>query len=413
MLYDNAQLIQLYLDAHLASGEERYARVVRDIVRYVVRDMTHPEGGFYSAEDADSEGQEGKFYCWTLAELTTLLSPEELKVATRHFGVTEAGNFEDHSHPDPLKQLNVLSLADTNLTAAEATRIGEVKAKLFQARSRRVRPHLDDKILATWNGLMLGAVARASAVLGDADYLKAAEKNLAFVRARLWDDKTRTLYSRWRDGERTTVQLQEAYAFMLSGVLDLYEATLRPEHLQFAIDLANSMLARFYDATAGGFWQSEAGSKDLIVRIKEDYDGAEPSGNSVAILALLRLSALTEQKAFGEAARKSLALFSDRMEQVPQAVPYMLMGLSFSLEEPRRLVITGGADTPEGLSLLRAAHGVFQPHKVVLSTEGPVEPFARTLPAMDNQPTAYVCTGNACLPPTHDPAKVKELLTRR
>jgi uncharacterized protein YyaL (SSP411 family) len=198
MLYDNAQLLGLYLDAYLVSGEPRYAEVARDIIRYVLRDMTHPEGGFYSAEDADSEGKEGKFYCWTLEEMTALLTPEELKVAVAVFGVTEKGNFEDHSDPQPLKNQNVLSLVDPKLGAQQAAVLDSAKTKLFAARARRVRPHLDDKVLASWNGLMLGALARAGVVLGDDTYLKAAGRNLAFLQGKLWDAKTKTLYHRRR-----------------------------------------------------------------------------------------------------------------------------------------------------------------------------------------------------------------------
>jgi hypothetical protein len=410
MLYDNAQLLALYLDCHLVSGEQGYAEVARDILRYVLRDMTHPDGGFYSAEDADSEGKEGKFYCWTRAELATLLAPDEFKVAARVYGVTAEGNFVDHSDPNPLLNQNVLSLVDTNLTAREEGWLKSAKEKLFRERSKRMRPHLDDKILASWNGLMLGSLARAAAVLGDDAYRAAAEKNLAFLRSQLWDAATRTLYHRWRDGARDTAQLLEAYAFLLSGVLDLYQTTLDAKHLQFAIELAESMLAKFYDPADGGFWQSTAEASDLILRVKEDYDGAEPSGNSVAILALLKLGAITERKAFRDAAEKSLRLFSERLQRMPQAVPYMLLALDFSLEEPRRVVLAGDAGSPSGRALLRAAHSVYQPNKVVLSTTGPVEPFAKTLSAKDGTPTVYLCTGAACQPPTHDPEKVRQLL---
>jgi hypothetical protein len=410
MLYDNAQLTTLYLDAYLVSGEEGYAEVARDIIRYALRDMTHSEGGFYSAEDADSEGKEGKFYCWTRAEMAGLLTPEELSVAVRVFGVTEQGNFVDHSDPEPLPNQNVLSVADTNISQADEMLLASAKKKLFAARSKRVRPHLDDKVLSSWNGLMLGALARAYAVLGDAEYLKAARRNAAFIQAKLWDAPTKTLYHRWRDGQRDAVQLLDAYAYQLAGVLELYQTTLETAYLEFAIALAETLLAKFYDRDEGGFWQSPAGASDLILRVKEDYDGAEPSGNSVAILALLKLGAITDRKEFREAAEKSLRLFSERLRKTPQAVPYMLLGLDFSMEEPRRVVIAGDATTPGGTALLRAGHAVYQPNRVVLSTTGPVEPFAKTLPAKDGRATVYLCTGTACQPPTHDPAKVKEML---
>ena len=411
MLYDNAQLVQLYLDACLISpnGPGPYAAVVRDILAYILRDMTHPDGGFYSAEDADSEGHEGKFYCWTRDELEKLLTAEEFKVAVRYFGVTEAGNFIDHSHPQPLLNQNVLSIVAPDFGESEKPLLASAKAKMFAARSRRVRPHLDDKVLASWNGLMLGAFARAYAVLGDEPYRAAAEKNLAFLQAKLWDAKTSTLYHRWRDGERDHAQLVEAYSFLLSGVLDLYEATLEPKHLDFALALAEAMLARFYDAENGGFWQSAAGAKDLILRVKEDYDGAQPSGNSVAIMDLLRLGQITGRKDFTQAAEKSLRLFANRLEELPQAVPFMLQAVDFWLDEPRRAVIAGAPDSADARALLHAVHSVYQPNKVVLGNAGPVEPFARTLPVKEG-PVVYVCTGTACKPPTSDPEKIRKLV---
>ncbi|MBI2925989.1 MAG: thioredoxin domain-containing protein [Verrucomicrobia bacterium] len=409
MLYDNAQLIHLYLDAHLMSGEARFANVARDIIRYVLRDMTHPDGGFYSAEDADSEGKEGKFYCWTRDEIEKLLTAEEVKVAVRHFGVTAQGNFVDHSDPNPLPNQNVLSIADPKLTAEEQVLLDAAKQKMFAARAKRVRPHLDDKVLASWNGMMLGAIARASAVLADDSYRAAGEKNLAFLQAKLWDAPTKTLFHRWRDGARDTVQLLDAYANLLAGVIDLYEATLDARHLEFALALAETMLAKFYDKEQGGFWQSPAGATDLILRVKDDYDGAEPSGNSVATLALLRLGAITDRKDFRQAAEKTLRLFADRLQRLPQAVPHLLCALDFWLEEPRRVVIAGDAASPQARALLRAAHSVYQPNKVVLSNSGPVEPFAKTLPAKDG-PVVYLCTGTACQPPTQDVLKVKQLL---
>ena len=412
MLYDNAQLAQLYLDAFLVSGETRYAAVARDILDYALRDMTHPDGGFYSAEDADSEGHEGKFYCWTRAELAKLLTPEEFQVAVRYFGITEQGNFVDHSHPQPLPDQNVLSIADPALKGPEQALLASAKTKMSAARAQRVRPQRDDKVLASWNGLMLGAMARAGAVLDEDAYRAAAAKNLAFLKARLWDARTKTLYHRWRDGERDGVQLLEGYAFLLAGVIELYETTLLAEHLDFAIALAETMLARFYDTENGGFWQSIADAKDLILRVKEDYDGAEPSGNSVAILSLLKLGKITDRNVFTQAAGQSLRLFAHRLQQVPQAVPYMLQALDFSLDEPWRAVVAGDPGSPDTRALLRAVHSVCQPNKVVLGNTGPVESFAQTLPAREG-PVVYLCSGTACQPPTADLARMKELLTAK
>jgi uncharacterized protein YyaL (SSP411 family) len=410
MLYDNAQLVNLYLDAYLASGEKQHEETVRDIIRYSLRDMTNPDGGFYSAEDADSEGKEGKFYCWTRAELTKLLTPEEFNVAVRYFGVTEQGNFVDHSDPDPLPNQNILHIAEPELGAGDEKLLNSAKVKMMTARSKRVRPHLDDKVLASWNGLMLGAMARAYAVLGDETYRIAAEKNLRFLQSRLWDAKSKTLYHRWRDGERDTVQLQQAYAYLLSGVVDLYEATLEPAHLDFAIVLTDIMIAKFYDAEAGGFWQSTEAA-DLILRVKEDYDGAEPSGNSVATLALLKLGVIAGRADFRDAAQKTLKLFAGRLQNFPQAVPHMLLALDFSSEEPKRVVIAGDPAKPETKALIHAAQSVYQSNKVVLGNAGAVEEFAKTLPAKDGA-VVYLCTGTACQAPTSEAAKVKAMLAR-
>ncbi len=429
MLYDNAQLAQLYLEAFLVSGDTRHAEVVRDILDYVLRDMTHPGGGYFSAEDADSEGHEGKFYCWTHDELAKLLSPEEFIVAANHFGITKEGNFVDHSHPAPLAGQNVLSLANPDVPTADQSLLAAAKKKMCEARTKRIRPHLDDKILASWNGLMLGAFARASAVFGDETYRAAAEKNLAFIQEKLWQltqsggasvpasrlvsslapPNTGTLFHRWRDGERDAVQLLEGYAFLLDGVIHLYEATLEPRHLDFAVELAEAMIAKFYDPANGGFWQSPADMTDLILRVKDDYDGAEPSGNSVATLALLKLASITGREDFRQPAEATLQLFAQRLQNQPAGLAFMLHALDFWLDEPRRVVIAGDTNSVNFHELLCAAHSVYQPNKIVLGNAGAVEPFAKTL-VTKSEATAFVCTGTACQPPTDDAEALKKSL---
>lgn len=409
MLYDNAQLAQLYLDAFLAGRDKRHAITAHDILDYVLHDLTHPGGGFYSAEDADSEGHEGKFYCWTHDELARLLAPEEFNVAAKYFGITKEGNFVDHSHPQPLRGQNVLHVGAPNHSAADQALLISARAKMAAMRAGRIRPHLDDKILASWNGLMLGAMARASAVLGEPKYRVAAEKNLSFLREKLWDEKSKTLFHRWRDGESDQVQLLEGYAFLLDGVIQLYEATLEPRHLDFACELAGAMIAKFYDPVDGGFWQSPAGTNDLILRLKDDYDGAEPSGNSVAVLALLKLAAITGRMNFRQAAEATLQLFASRLQKQPAALAFMLQALDFWLDEPRRVVIAGEPNSEKAKELLRAAHGIYQPHKIILGNIGPVEPFAKTL-VPKGDAAAFICMGDSCQPPTIEATKVRELL---
>jgi len=412
MLYDQAQLVQLYLDAHVVSGEARYADVAREVVRYVLRDMTHPEGGFYSAEDADSEGKEGKFYCWTHEELSKLLTVEEFNVATRYFGVTKAGNFVDHSDPEPLPHQNVLSIAAPKLQEADRPVLAAAKAKMLAERAKRVRPHLDDKVLASWNGMMLGAIARAAAVLKEDEFREAAERNLAFLRSKLWEAPTKTLCHRWREGQRDDVQLLDAYANLLAGVVELYETTVDPRHLQFAVELAESTIKRFYDPENGGFWQTTSDTPHLLLRNKEDYDGAEPSGNSVAALAFLKLAAICGRKDWREAAEKTIRLFAQRLHQVPQAVPHLLLALDFVLQEPKRVVLVGDFTCGSTASLLRATQSVFEPHKVVLGNAGPVEAFANTLPVNEEFTRAFCCTGTECQSPTRDREFVAEFLRK-
>ena len=410
MLYDQAQLVNLYLDTYLATGEPSLAKVVRNTIGYVSRDLKHPDGGFFSAEDADSEGKEGKFYCWNQAEFQSLLTTEECAVVTRYYGITEKGNFLDHSDPEPLLGQNVLSVVDSNLSDTERACLESAQEKLLQARAHRVRPHRDDKILTSWNGMMLGAVARASVLLDAPEFREMAEQNLAFLQHHLWDPASQSLFSRWCEGERDQVQLLDAYANLLQGVIDLYEATVDPRHLEFAVSLAEAMVARFYDAESGGFWQTLADAPHLLLRHKEDYDGAEPSGNSVATLALLRLAAICGRPDWREAAEKSIRLMAQRLHQFPQSVPHLLLALDFAIQEPRRVVLAGDFSCGSTHALLVAAHGVFQPHRVILGNSGPVDPFARGLPVHEEFTQAFCCSGTACQAPTRDREQVHHFL---
>ncbi len=411
MLYDNAQLAQLYLDVFVATNDPNHAHIVRTTLDYVANDMTLPEGGFCSAEDADSEGQEGKFYCWTLTELQQLLAPDELKLVTRRFGITAQGNFIDHSHPNPLPELNVLSLVDQTLSPQENDSVLQsALEKMRRARSQRTRPLRDDKVLSSWNGLMLGAFARAGIILDQPQYIQIARKNLAFLQEHLWDDSTKTLYHRWREGQRDNVQLLYAYAALLSGTIDLYQATLDPQCLRFAVDLADALIHRFADKTNGGFFQSPP-DDHLILHIKDEYDGAEPSGNSLATLSLLLLGAITQNRDYTLAAEASLNCFSSLLRQRPHGMPTLLQALHLSLQDIHRVVLVNPApnSTPNH-EMLRAFHLANQYSKVVLSQHGPVDPFTQTLKPMNNKPTAYVCIGTTCRPPACSPDELQQLL---
>ncbi len=410
MLYDNAQLAQLYLDAYLASGDSIHRDTATSILEYVLRDMTDSGGGFYSAEDADSEGKEGKFYCWTLDEVTRLLDEKSAAVAIRYFGITKEGNFVDHSDPHPLPGQNVLHVAGPELSSAESALLPKIKQVLLEAREKRIRPQRDDKILTAWNGLMLGALARASIVLQQPKYLRAARANAGFVRKNLWDASKKALFHRWREGDRQDTQILESYSFYLAGMLDLYQATLAQEDLQFSVELADSLIERFYDREQGGFWQTPLDTAHVLFRCKEAYDGAEPAGNSVAVLSLLRLHVITGRPEYREAAGKTLELFSDRLQRLPHAVPHLLQGLMMYVDEPLRVVIVPGLEGGDCGSLLQVAHAHLGHEVVVMGNQGPVEATAPGLKPAAAQPAAYVCTGTSCLPPVHDAESLKRLL---
>ena len=257
---------------------------------------------------------------------------------------------------------------------------------------------------------MLGALSRAAVILNDPAALQAARKNFLFTRDKMWEPGTKILHHRWRDGERDDAVLLSAYAYNQHGSIALYEATLDPAVLEYCVALAEGMIQHLYDPKAGGFYTSGV-RKDLLFRAKDDYDGAEPAGNSVALYALLRLAAITERKDFRQAAEKTLIFHSERLKEMPHAVPLMTEALAWFHREPFRVVITGDAATPQAQTLLRAAHSIYQPHRVILGTTGPVEPFALTLKPGKDGPTANVCTGTECRLPTSDPAKVKKNLT--
>ncbi|MEM6910221.1 MAG: thioredoxin domain-containing protein [Verrucomicrobiota bacterium] len=415
MLYDNAQLVHLYLDLWGLTGEESFAQTARDTLDYLLRDMTHAQGGFFSAEDADSEGKEGKFYTWTLAEIAELLGDDQLlDLATRHYGLTPSGNFLDHSDPQPLLNQNVLhqAIPFRQLTPDEQETLPQIRAQLLEARSQRIRPGLDDKILTSWNGLMLGACARAGLLLQEERYAQAARENLAFLRKALWDSRSKRLSHRWHEGHRDRAQLLEDYAFLLEGLLWHYQSTLEAGTLAWAIEISESMIARFHDPKAGGFFQAPE-QEDLFVRMKPDWDGATPAENSVALRSLLRLAEITGQNRYRELAENTLAYFADTLERSPHALPSMLLGLSEMQTGFTRIVLVGDPQASQTRALLRASLAAPGPARLVLGTEGPVDPFTATLAHQATRPTAFVCQGRQCLLPTSDPAQLAQNLSQR
>jgi hypothetical protein len=404
MLYDNGLLARAYLHGWQVLGHERYRRVCEETLDWLLREMRGPEGGFYSALDADSEGEEGKFYVWTPDEIRAVLDaipaaerpdPDEILA---YFGVTEAGNFEGR---------NILHLAD-GATAPAPEGLDAARSALLAVRAERVWPGLDDKRLCSWNALTITALAEAGAVLGREDYLEAAGACAEFVLGTMRDDEDRLLRT-YKDGRAHLNAYLEDHAFTVEALLGLYEATFDPRWFAAARELAETMIERFGDPERGGFFSTSADHETLIARRKEVGDHPIPAGQSAAALGLVRLAALSGEAAFAERARGVLALFGEPAFSHPDSFAHFLRALDFDLAATREVAVVGGDLGP----LLAVVRSAFRPNVVVAAgPAGAVEPpllDART--EVGGEPAAYVCEGFACRLPVTDPAALERELT--
>jgi len=409
MLYTNALLVRTYLEAYQVTGSPDYQRVVRETCDYVLRDMTDPAGGFYSAEDSDSAGGEGQFYLWTPQELEAALGRDAAALFAAAYDVTAAGNFEGgRSILHRVADDTALAARFKLTPAAVAQRLATAQAKLLAVRSERERPRRDDKVLTAWNGLMIGALAQADQVLKEPRYRAAAVRAADFLLAHLRRDGH--LLRRWRAGEAGIPAVLTDYAFLVDGLLDLYEATFDLRWLTTARELGLEMVDRFADP-AGGFFDTDGRDPTLLLRTKESYDGAIPTGNAVACLDLLRLAEYFADAGLRDRADQALRTFHTAMTQAPRTVPQMLRALDFRLGAVKEVVIAGPADDPRTLSLLDTARQTFLPARVIALTSGK-DAIAKTIPwaagriAIDDRPTAYVCENHMCLLPARDVASL-------
>jgi uncharacterized protein YyaL (SSP411 family) len=420
MLYDQAQLVSALLEAHLVSGDLFFADVALDVLDYVERDLRSPEGGFYSAEDADSapdpahpeHKEEGAFYLWERAEIEALLGAPATELVCLHFGVSERGN----TISDPQGEFgsrNVLYravpieavAAQLGMPPEDARRaIDDARARLLEGRALRPRPHLDDKVIVSWNGLMISAAARAYQIVGRAQDLAAAQGAASFIRDRLWDAATHTLLRRFRDGESRFAAQLDDHAFLIQGLLDLYEADFDVAWLEWAEGLAETMLDRFGGADGGALYDNPP-DPSVLLRTRELYDGAEPSGNSVAALGLLRLSWFLDRSEWRERAAGMVAAAGPFLERAPHAIPQMLQTLDFVLAEPVQVVIGGARGSDEAARMLETVRGRFMPHRVVIGAFGDAGqarlarrlPFLEAVkPAPGARAIAQVCRHYAC-----------------
>jgi uncharacterized protein len=425
MLYDQALLSLAYTEAYQATGNENYRKTACEIFNYVMRDMKSLKGGFYAAEDADTEGEEGKYYLWRHDEIEELMGPSEAELVTRAFHVEKAGNYVDQ--PAGRKTgLNILHLKEPASESAANSGITEeslrqrmaaARMKLFATRERRVRPYKDDKILTDWNGLMIAALARGAQVFGDKVYLKAAQNAVAFILKKMRDLDGR-LFHRYRDGESGIVASLDDYAFLIWGLIECYEASFDIKYLQTALNLQKDLDKHFWDEENGGYYFTPDDGENLIMRQKENYDGAIPSGNSVAMLNLVRLSRLTGNHDLEEHAAALSRAFAVPVQQTPAGHTQFMIALGF-LENPSyEIVIVGKAGADDTGAMLSALRHNFVPNMVVLfrpasEDSGDVDnisPFARDLNLLHGKATAYVCTNFTCHSPTTDVNEMLRLL---
>ncbi len=428
MLYDQAMLAMVYSEAYQATGKKDYAGTVREILTYILRDMTDPGGGFYSAEDADSEGEEGKFYVWNQDEIRKALDKTEAELVMRVFNVRPDGNFREEA-TGKITGTNILHsgkplgqiAADLNMKESELREhLETARRKLFHIREQRIHPHKDDKILTDWNGLMIAALAKAAQALDEPDYATAASNAADFILSNMRDRDGRLLH-RFREGAAGLPAHVDDYAFFIWGLIELYEATFDVRWLRTALELNGDFVARFWDEKSGGFYFTAKDRRDLPVRKKEIYDGATPSGNSVATLNLLRLGRMTGATDPEGKAEEIGRRFSGDVGRLPSAFTMLLSAFEFSLGPSHEVVIAGrtrGEDTTLMLKHLRRG---FFPNKVVLfRPEDQNDPeiakiadFTKFQKMIRGKATAYVCRNYSCEFPTTDPNKMIELLSNK
>jgi len=418
MLYDQALLSKVYIEAYQITNKERYAHVAREIFDYVLRDMTDPAGGFYSAEDADSEGREGTFYLWDPEQTASVLDKEQARIFNACYGVTNEGNFEDGKTilniTTSMEQLEKEFQKDQ---AAIGNILKTAGARLFKERAKRIRPHRDEKIITAWNGLMISSLAYGGAVLGQEKYIEAARRSAEFILSTL--RKHRRLMRYYRDGQVVEKAFLDDYAFTAMAMLDLYEATFDVKWLIEAKSLSNRMIELFADTEKGGFFLAGKDGDKLIARTKPGSDGAIPSGNSVAALVLLKLGRLSMDQHFTELAGGVLETFSQQLEQSPAYSSAMLRALDFRLGPAQEIIIAGDADTPDVKQMLKLIHNTFLPNAVVLLHEPDKEdsvlydavPFIKNQTAIDGKATAYVCENYACKKPVNNIGEFESLIT--
>jgi uncharacterized protein YyaL (SSP411 family) len=409
MLYDNALLAGAYLDAYLVTGEASYARVLRETLNYIIRDMTDPAGGFYSTEDADSEGHEGLFYTWTPQEIEAVLGKDRGATFARVYDVSDVGNFEGRNIlnlPKTLEQCAAILHREPHDLAAE---LAESREKLFAAREKRVRPGRDDKIIVAWNGLMIDAMARAGAALNEPEYVLTASEAASFILSRMRRDDGRLLHTARHGAAKLDAYLDD-YASLANGLVSLYEANFNERSIDEAVGLMDVVLAHFADADGGGFFYTADDHEQLITRTKELTDSSTPSGNGLAATALMRLGKLLGRDDYLDAAEKSLAAAVPIMQRAPMAAGQLLLALDIHLGPAHEVLLVGDMARDDSKSAVAAIHRHYLPRSVRAARDSKSADASGAQSAnldkaflgkqsADGQPVLYICQNYTCQAP--------------
>jgi len=414
MLYDNALLSRVYLLAYQATGQPSFRRIAEETIDYVLREMTGPEGGFYATQDADSEGEEGKFYLWTPEEIESLLGPEDARVVMRYFGVRPGGNFEGksilHVPHDPRAVAAEFGLDPHKLERI----VAHARRTLYEARARRVWPGRDEKVITSWNGLMLRSLAEAASTLHRADYAVAATRNAEFLRSTVARDGHLLHIS--MHGRAKIEGLLEDYAYLINGLVSLYEATFEARWIAWAHELAETMVTEFSDPEQGDFFDTGERGESLVARPKGLFDSATPSGNGAAAEALLRLSLLLGEATYWQRATAILERYARLASEHPVGLGQFLLAIDFALGQPFEVALVGEPSTPDTQALLRVLREPYQPYKVVALRRPDDEQAAEIVPLLahrtmvDHRATVYVCRNFACQRPITEPEALAEQL---
>ncbi len=420
MLYDQAMIVLSYTETYQATKNVNYKKTSEEIISYVLRDMTHTEGGFFSAEDADSEGVEGKFYTWTKEEISTILDKEDAELYMKTYNFVEKGNFLEEATRE-VTGVNIPFLQQSfekdlsNISKNKNKRLEQIRTILFNVREKRIHPLKDDKILTDWNGLMIAALAKSARIFHNEDYLAAAEKSVQFILENLQTADGNLLH-RYREGESVISGNLDDYAFFIWGLLELYEASFKTKYLEYAIELNKKTLDKFWDDEVGGFFFTSTDSENLLIREKQIYDGAIPSGNSVAMLNLVKLGRILSDPKLEEKADVLMQNFASEVKRAPYAYTFLLSALDFFKGPSFEIVVVGDNTAETTQKMIETINSEYVPNKVVILKDIKDEEIVKIVDILHNynqindQTTAYICKQFVCKQPTNDIVKMLELL---